>query len=145
MNTQLILTAVSAFVFGGKAIFTIVSRATGTRFTYRVTKGKERGASPAPYFVSLLTGPDNTSDYSYIGCVFPSHPHVLVLTKASAAGPDAPSVKAFRWLLKCIEADRFSSIEFWHEGRCGRCGRRLTDPESIASGFGPECIHHVHA
>jgi hypothetical protein len=27
----------------------------------------------------------------------------------------------------------------WHEGRCGRCGRKLTVPESIESGFGPEC------
>ncbi len=25
-------------------------------------------------------------------------------------------------------------------GRCGACGRRLTDPESIDNGIGPECI-----
>jgi hypothetical protein len=30
-----------------------------------------------------------------------------------------------------------------HEGRCGRCGRTLTVPESIESGFGPECINYV--
>jgi len=24
--------------------------------------------------------------------------------------------------------------------RCGRCGRVLTVPESVESGFGPECI-----
>lgn len=31
------------------------------------------------------------------------------------------------------------SLEVWHEGRCGRCGRALTVPESIASGIGPVC------
>jgi len=33
----------------------------------------------------------------------------------------------------------------FHEGACGRCGRTLTVPESIASGFGPECIRYVCA
>jgi hypothetical protein len=33
-----------------------------------------------------------------------------------------------------------ATLEFWHEGRCGRCGRRLTVPDSIASGYGPECV-----
>jgi hypothetical protein len=30
-------------------------------------------------------------------------------------------------------------LEVWHEGRCGACGRRLTVPESIERGLGPEC------
>ena len=34
-------------------------------------------------------------------------------------------------------------LEVWHEGRCGRCNRALTVPESIASGIGPECAKHV--
>lgn len=25
------------------------------------------------------------------------------------------------------------------EGKCGRCARRLTTPESVQLGFGPEC------
>jgi hypothetical protein len=30
-------------------------------------------------------------------------------------------------------------MELWHEGRCGKCGRALTVPESIESGLGPVC------
>jgi hypothetical protein len=30
-------------------------------------------------------------------------------------------------------------LEVWHEGRCGRCGRALTVPESVERGIGPEC------
>ena len=29
-------------------------------------------------------------------------------------------------------------LEVWHEGRCGKCGRKLIVPESIARGIGPE-------
>lgn len=42
---------------------------------------------------------------------------------------------------------------FWREklafyqrklaGRCLRCGRQLTDEESIRRGFGSECVQHV--
>jgi hypothetical protein len=35
------------------------------------------------------------------------------------------------------------SLEIWHEGSCLRCGRKLTVPESIESGYGPECIKSV--
>ena len=31
-----------------------------------------------------------------------------------------------------------ANVEINHEGRCGRCGRALTVPESVASGIGPE-------
>lgn len=31
--------------------------------------------------------------------------------------------------------------EFWHEGCCGRCGRRLTVPASIELGHGHNCAH----
>ncbi|WP_373093047.1 DUF6011 domain-containing protein [Zhongshania sp.] len=26
-----------------------------------------------------------------------------------------------------------------HAGKCGRCARKLTDPVSISTGFGPHC------
>ena len=28
-------------------------------------------------------------------------------------------------------------------GKCRKCGRRLTDPESRARGFGPECWEEI--
>jgi hypothetical protein len=38
---------------------------------------------------------------------------------------------------------KMPNLEIWHEGRCGRCGRKLTVPESIHNGYGPECIHLI--
>jgi hypothetical protein len=31
-------------------------------------------------------------------------------------------------------------VEVWHEGFCGKCGKRLTVPNSIEIGIGPDCI-----
>lgn len=41
--------------------------------------------------------------------------------------------------------DVLGKVEVWHEGSCGRCGRKLTVPESIANGLGPECAEKVGA
>lgn len=53
------------FVLAGNARLTLVSRKTGARFTYRVRAAK--GDGPASHFVSVLTGPENNTDYGYLG------------------------------------------------------------------------------
>jgi hypothetical protein len=127
------------FVFAGKAIFTVENPATGNRFTYKVRCVENDDGSQSPFFVSVLTGPDNWDNYRYIGfvslkdCKF-RHGH------KSGIGPDAPSVKAFRWFIDHIEDDR---MNVYHEGRCGKCARRLTVPSSIEIGFGPKCLGGV--
>ena len=45
----------------------------------------------------------------------------------------------------CRYTYRITKADGWHEGRCGRCGRKLTVPESIEAGYGPECINLVAA
>lgn len=123
------------FMLGGRAIFTLASQKTGARYTYKVTKKN------VFYFVNLLTGPDNTRDYTYLGMISQNQ---FRLTHKSKMLPDSPPIKAITFTLKNLVDNRFPpQLEFWHEGRCGRCGRLLTVPESIASGFGPECINLI--
>lgn len=138
--------AARRFVLGGNAIFTIRSVKTGTRFTYKVTAGrpKEGETESSIFFVALLTGPENESDYAYLGHIFTNDPLTYRHGKKSRIGVDAPSAAAFAWFWRQLGASRLpASVEVWHEGRCGRCGRTLTVPESIASGFGPECATRV--
>ena len=128
-----------AFIRAGKATVTLVSARTGTRFTYRVSAAPD-GADT--FFVALLNGPDNTGDYKYLGRIargiFWAGRKV---PRPGDIGPDSPSSKAFTWAWKhLIRGELPDSLEIWHEGRCGRCARKLTVPASIASGFGPECI-----
>jgi Family of unknown function (DUF6011) len=127
------------FALAGNAVFTLVSLKTQTRFTFKV-----RAAEQGPmHFVSVLTGPDNTSDFAYFG--FLRRGVFFHGGQKARVGKDAPSVKAFDWFWRHMaQGDDVSTlVEVHHEGRCGRCGRALTVPESIKSGFGPECIGKV--
>ncbi len=131
------------WILSGKAIFT-VSNDKGTRYTYRVTHKAADGRFPEAYFVSLLTGPDNTSDYSYMGMVNKQTAEVF-LTRKSAYNDDSVPVKVVRWALKKIWANEAFPVGYavCHEGYCGRCSRLLTVPSSVESGYGPECIQLV--
>jgi hypothetical protein len=123
-----------AFALAGKATLTLVSRVTEARFTYQV----RASADGQVYFVNLLNGPDNENHYSYFGYI---RRGIFFHGGAKAKiGYDAPSVKAFDWTWKALSRDLLpATLEVWHEGRCGRCNRKLTVPSSVASGLGPEC------
>lgn len=133
--------SVKAFVFAGKATVTIKSVATGTRFTFKVTKPKEASSAAhgIGHFVKVMTGPCNESSYTYIG--FVRNNGVFEVGRQSPLNASAPAVTAFDWFNKQINRGILQpSLEVWHEGQCCRCGRPLTVPESIKSGIGPECM-----
>jgi hypothetical protein len=119
------------FMFAGKSIFTFINTKTGNRFTYKIKSNKDSNL----FFVSVLTNPDN---YSYIGtCIEGNYKH----GKKSNISPEAQSVKVFQFMLgKLKSGDLPDFLEVWHEGFCGKCGRRLTVPSSILTGIGPECF-----
>lgn len=128
---------VADFVFGGKSIFTIRNTATGNRFTYKFTRKKSlKEGEEDVVFVKVLMGSDNTSDYTFIGTVFGQRTYKH--SPKSPFGSDTQSSKAIDWVVKNLRSLP-QNVEVWHEGRCARCGRKLTVPESIESGFGPEC------
>ena len=131
---------VKDFVIAGNALFTIENTQTGNRFTFKVKKPKHGENKERIRFVSLLNGPDNYSNYCYLGCIY--NMGQFKLTKGSKVKPSAQSVKVFSWFWKHVE-NLPANVKVYHEGRCGRCGRRLTVPVSIQSGFGPECINHL--
>lgn len=160
-------TDVSEFIFAGNATFTLVSLKTGARFTYKVRVKKEDVERQAQdrsrarllgldrldtaladtdvtYFVNLLRGPNNERDFAYMGVM--RRPGRFFWTQASGkVGRQAPAHKAIVWMLDALTCGRDvlgRQLEVWHEGRCGRCGRKLTVPESIAAGIGPECRAH---
>ena len=130
------------FVLAGNATITVRSGSTGSRFTFKVRTPKN--AKSPIWFVSLLTGSDNENNYEYFGQIRQngSFDH----GRKSRITNDSTGAKAFRWLWNMVQADRsdvLDQADVWHEGQCGRCGRKLTVPESVASGFGPECINHI--
>lgn len=129
---------IASFVTAGRAVFTIESRKTGARYTYRVNEIEDK---PGSFFASLLTGPDNTSDYSYIGLM-----NVVTgfrTTKNSKMTETSTPVRALKFFCEKVVIGKREpydlDMNFWHEGRCGKCSRPLTVPSSIVRGIGPEC------
>ncbi len=128
--------AARTYALAGNARLTLVSQKTSARFTYRIARGKWDGA---PHFVSVLQGSDNEADYGNLGTIFPPR-SAFFHGKRSRISREAPSARAFVWAWAIIARGELPpGCEVFHEGTCGRCGRALTVPESIASGFGPVC------
>jgi hypothetical protein len=126
------------FFTAGDAIFTIASHRTGQHFTYKITTKTGNDGRPVS-FVALLTGPDNTSSYTYLG-LLDAATGVVRRTAKSRVGEDAPGFKAIAWAMHHLLNGRaLAGADVIHAGRCCRCGRVLTTPESVAAGIGPEC------
>lgn len=137
MTTALNHKDVANFIFGGKAIFTVLNVITGNRFTYKVTRKKTiKEGEQDVLFVKVLSRPDNNSDYTFIGTIFDKD--VYRHSKKSPFGADCQSTKVMGWLVGNVNKLP-QNVEVWHEGRCGVCGKRLTDPTSIQIGIGPKC------
>lgn len=143
--------SIRRFILGGNAVFTLASKITNKHYTFKVKSAPSdrskdwstENQNRHVFFVSLLTGGDNTASYSFIGTLFRREGGTFNYKHStkSTVPVSARSVQGFCWLWRYIEISKDFSEQmyFWHEGKCARCGRRLTVPESIASGFGPEC------
>jgi hypothetical protein len=139
------------FITAGKSIFTVELpgdfQQGRSHYTYQVRLKKAKNNYPDTFFVSLLTGPDNTSDYTYIG-ILNAQTGIVRTTPKSKFPPETFPVRLINRIFYRIWANETEIIEsngydLHHEGRCGRCGRRLTVPESIETGLGPECAGKV--
>lgn len=138
------------FYLGGKAIFTLEIPAefaeqhkTKRQYTYRISKSEKTDKFPEAYFVSLLTGGDNQNDYSYIGKLDPNSGRVFTTAKSIIPQDSMPMKLLNRALLNVFSGtpELISAAGFClhHEGRCSKCGRPLTDSESIRRGTGAIC------
>jgi|PlaIllAssembly_1097288.scaffolds.fasta_scaffold275451_2 hypothetical protein len=164
-------TITKQFVLGGKAIFT-VHNPGGQHYTFMVQAANfddDAEGTPDRFFCYLLTGPDNTGDYTYLGMLDVSTGETFATKKSTwkdalakwrrlfqARQFDAAKqaeqaiplpVRVLRWALMKIVWPGQSVPEGYGingEGRCGRCGKPLTrpegiDPQGFRFGFGPTC------
>ena len=139
------------FVTAGRAIFTLsmpdafVAANSGCkdRYTFKVVHKPASEKWPEAFFVNLLSGPDNTSDYQPLGKLNPDTGAVRLVKSTKMTDASWP-VRLVRRVFARLWADQGQAIEdagfeLRHAGRCGRCGRLLTVPESIETGLGPVC------
>lgn len=129
------INTIKNFVFGGKAVFTLRSKKTDKHYSFAV----RRKPNTQIYWVSVLCGPSNFEYNGYIAA------NGEYRTTNKSTHPDNHIThKVFNFLLRNIDnLVLHPDLEFYHVGKCGVCGRPLTDPVSIEAGIGPTCRKRV--
>lgn len=126
------------YIKGGHGRFTIKSDKTGVHHTYKVTSPKEPDITkPIPIWISVMVSPDS---FLFIGTIW-KESMTFARSQKTSVPEDSELIKAMHWLMRRVSRhEEFpSQIAFWHEGYCGRCGRVMTNPESLETGMGPTC------
>jgi len=119
------------------ATATIVNDDTGNRITVRFRKPKGFKA----VLVDLMTGSDNEESFSFLGTLSGEAVRISPKTRIASEKAQLAGV-ILNWTIRNAESDNLRTVRVLHSGSCGRCGRKLTVPESIDTGLGPECSKH---
>lgn len=132
------------FLFLGKAFVTVRSLKTGRHFTYKIVKPK-KSTNYHPnrdnvYFVWVKTVGNR---FIYLGMV--KNYTSFTTTRSSRLNRCSQHFKACKYLLDvALKGNEIpADLEVYHIGRCGICGRTITNPKSLYRGIGPECYKKV--
>lgn len=107
----------------------------GSHKTFRIhTKTEDAKFAPGKRVLSLLIGPENTSDYE--GFAFVDDNGITVWKRFKHARQT--EYARLLWMLTTgCEAEGY---ELLVSRRCLRCNRPLTQPHAIEAGIGDECL-----
>ena len=133
------------FILGGHAEFTIVQDPVGSRpgmeARYNVYLSSRNQNMYFVYTQSLGDG-----KLAYHGYILHSGDAYRYLKAKTLKIPDEcynqAAVSALQWVY--MRGDNLPpAVHVLHHGKCARCGRPLVDTESLAYGFGPECLRKI--
>lgn len=114
------------------APFTVRSKETGKDFTFKISRNEWNGNRFTHVKVEV-----GYMEFKYLG-----HYRNGALNRKGQI-IDSTSAKAISWILRNIEQENFEKVdelvEFFHLGKCVKCGKDLTDATSIEIGLGPIC------
>jgi uncharacterized protein DUF6011 len=134
-------------IFNGR--YTIRNRRSGEHRTFELkTQAEDSKFAPGKRVVALLTGPDNTSDYTGFG--FVEDFGIQVWKSKRGENGQKSMHEQYADLLWSLALDgafsRYAeTYEFLMEGTCAVCNRVLTEPLSLTTGIGPVCREKVGA
>jgi hypothetical protein len=140
------------FILAGQAKFSCTNVETNNTYTYKVTRANHTNNTNDKYlyFVSVqIDNPNpeayNQYTYKYIGTIHLNQNNnnepIFTYGNKSSIPKDSASVKGFAYIIKHLITNTLPEYYIIkHYGKCGRCGRALTDEKSILLGLGNECI-----
>lgn len=117
---------------GGR--FTLKSKASGKEFTYSISRSEFKGN-----WYTHVKVENNYLEFKKLG----SYRNGRITKKQIPV--NTLSAKAIAFVLNAVENAEFDYLdkvmETYHLGACMRCGKTLTDSESINRGLGPICAY----
>jgi hypothetical protein len=129
------------FVIAGKAIFTFKSLETGKKLVFYALKSKIVRQAPVRFIYVKVD-----KEWVHIGAIYLNLPgRPFHYSSKSTLRKKDFRVIAFEWLWYRLNRnmDFNGQAEMKHAGKCGKCGRTLTDEKSVTRGFGPVCWKRV--
>lgn len=130
---------VERFLLGGKAAFTLVNPAKGTKYRFKV----RRGEGDFENSFSIYAFKSQEEGYKWLGCFKllgdRQVPGAFFTTAKCKFDHSGSEFMAFEYVFN-NRKNLPEKVELWHVGRCGVCNKKLDDPQSIAIGIGPVCL-----
>lgn len=133
------------FMLAGQAEFKIVSGKTGKEFYYRIIKKKanEYNGEFSNKFIYWLYGGESFESIKYLGSIFYDKDSDELKFSKGLAGSgyrNSKIVISILYLLNKVYKGKFNTnIQIYHNNKCGKCGRQLTDVRSIITGLDINC------
>lgn len=106
----------------------------GSQRTIRIHT-QQLGRLAGKRILSLLIGPENSTDYEPFGELSGALSGFTVWKRWVGKKPEEYA----RLVVKMMRGEVIEGYELLESKRCLRCNRRLTDAVSIETGVGPEC------
>jgi len=111
------------FILAGSSQFVLENDKTGNHFSYLVKKQKT-----GVWYIYSST--------DYLGALRANMTAKIEVSMRTSL----KSVAIFWYLKQLIDKIPIPpQVHLYHLGRCGKCGRPLTDPASMERGIGPYC------
>ena len=125
------------YVYAGKSVVTLQSPTNVSHTYYFKRPDISAGFPPDVLFVYVI---HEGQTLFYLGMIEQGKFRV---TKASRFLPDTPVVIGVHRILKMCSFYDYQ-MKLYHEGTCGRCGRKLTGATSRERGIGPSCFKKLY-
>jgi len=132
VNPQSLLQVIQAEKINKGGNFTLRSKSSNRDYTYRVSRSSYNNRWYTHVYVE-------TQYLKFIHLGTYQSGQIM----KNRLPVQTPSAAGIAWLFRQLETGNFGKIasqaEVMHTGCCLRCGRELTDAESIRIGLGPTC------
>lgn len=127
------------YIHGGHGVVTLEAP-SGEYYTYCFKKPHaEDKFKEGTLFAYCIEG---KNQYNYVGMYDLKS---FRRTTHSDYEEDSPQFKGAKYIIYMSLKDFNTPMKLYHEGVCCLCGKKLTKPESIERGIGPECFKRIQA